>query len=1528
MNSNQKQVKLLVHQKTFSEDELILNPKEFPHARVGDIVEIYHPDSDDSRLLLQVKSLKESKQSSTKESVSVDQSIASAFNLRTYQNVIVNIVNPETVTLDLLELTFKDQYISRSDMWRLKTSLIDSCAYITRKVEFSGVRAQISELWAKGEKVTCGVISADTKVVFRSSTAMIYLFLQMSSEMWEFDVYGDLHLEKAIEFLTELFTRWKEGNNYHDITIVLFSRTFYRAKSIEEFPLSARDCLRKDYRGRYYEDFYRIVAIAERRDDWRPFLVTLKKVFNEYPSKVLRTEVDGEPCPRCYNSTSVQGNFLEAINLSLNVFDKHFINRNFDRTGQMAIVITPGAGVFDVDRELCNITKQRMIDNGIGSDLVCMAEQPLHAAPLFKFHNKMGSTDIGDDYNIPYWINHSFYTTKDQQRKTKMIPRIKLAEKITTDPASLSDTSLYEHGDNFTSTDSSDFPEIVDHNAYDAQVFRIPSYVKCGRPRQYLTPKRFTKYTDRFKKSEMHMRKHSLELQPVSSDIDVPHKSLSSNAVQIPMMRPRSNTVTDNSRGYQARTPDCMSKSLHNHSGSRENDDYLPTRAIVGSASMVSDHQYGKPYANGQRPQRALINPFAPSQIIDRLTSNKRRWTHTFPLGPSGKAMQAHHQQTVALLDDINIEPCDLSVPTREVTAAASAVIEARKKANVSARFSDSDTLSANDLHSSTSTSSLSSAASQLSTSSESLGTVRSRGSVINMFENDNRGRSETLASHHPSLHGQSESFKNITEGWYWGVTGEQEWSPLLQTGVDWKSLTWPACLPITTDYLPDLAMLAKTFVESTYDLLADEVVIGSKTLTTDQVFLEIVSQRLMQGCQLIVLPQSQKSTPVGSRPFHALNFDQEMPEYWVSIGRNYHRINLAVDQNINVIRYRPRYITQAPSVNYTYRLWPVDKIEYEPADVVFRHERLEEFNWNYLDNYVCDSQSFSLMESLKYWRSRFLLLPSNSAATKKINEGCGEKCDIYLSSENLEGFLRFVEVLNRIRRSPASRKKKLQAPDSQPPSRPPSRKASSAMLSNLPQGLLDKETASKDTPQTPKSSHSSVLAAASSEVATVTMSYADSSTPSNESISIALTSAVDKEDGAKDDEEKLTLESPLQDFIKAMKDSSCGMTFLPCDQRALPEYTFVSAEAVSWMMQTLQGDIKEHQAVGIFQTMVESGFIVHASCLQAHPFVNGFFLYFIIPEDSSLKDLKRRYTAFDTFETDWFEVAVESGSESQLEEQVYDISYGSTFGWRSNQLREPSSYRLKLLKDVLLDVDINNKSNRVEWCHVCYYGMYKTDSAFQLEVQWLVATGCLVMDMVQSWARKAGGCGFHLIPATIDPFGHNALFWDPLRCPLFIQLQCDHILEDTGTDVDVQRIEFFQREILKAFGFMRDSKYHSTSYGNRPEASEQYVHVSGTAFTFIPDRRECKTREGLPQRRLGVARNYETSQPGFYWMNNFMLTKRWRSASTGDEKFCEKLLSDFKQFCADKDGRLSTFWNHLSTPSHQTNKPEDHESD
>lgn len=65
----------------------------------------------------------------------------------------------------------------------------------------------------------------------------------------------------------------------------------------------------------------------------------------------------------------------------------------------------------------------------------------------------------------------------------------------------------------------------------------------------------------------------------------------------------------------------------------------------VDKKSKVYAHSV-EPVKNG-RAGRALINPFAPSNVTIKLTSNRRRWTHIFPKGPTGVFIQQHHYQAI-----------------------------------------------------------------------------------------------------------------------------------------------------------------------------------------------------------------------------------------------------------------------------------------------------------------------------------------------------------------------------------------------------------------------------------------------------------------------------------------------------------------------------------------------------------------------------------------------------------------------------------------------------------------------------------------------------------------------------------------------------------------------------------------------------------------------------------------------------------------------------------------------------------------
>jgi len=55
------------------------------------------------------------------------------------------------------------------------------------------------------------------------------------------------------------------------------------------------------------------------------------------------------------------------------------------------------------------------------------------------------------------------------------------------------------------------------------------------------------------------------------------------------------------------------------------------------------------------------------------------------------------------------------------------------------------------------------------------------------------------------------------------------------------------------------------------------------------------------------------------------------------------------------------------------------------------------------------------------------------------------------------------------------------------------------------------------------------------------------------------------------------------------------------------------------------------------------------------------------------------------------------------------------------------------LYKHTHLEIDINAKSDRIEWGHARYQSMYRADRAFELVVQWVTASGTIVADLVRT---------------------------------------------------------------------------------------------------------------------------------------------------------------------------------------------------
>jgi hypothetical protein len=155
--------------------------------------------------------------------------------------------------------------------------------------------------------------------------------------------------------------------------VIFFSRTFL-ANGLK----SSLDC--QDVYGRSFEDHYKPVIESETCVDWESLIVRIKEEFIKYPLEVGWNLADRRP------SSASQGNLLEAINVTLNLMQYHYLDRDLHRTGQSIVIVSPGCGVFEVDKGLAGITYQRMMDNGIGSDMLSLGLPPLHIAPFFLYN--------------------------------------------------------------------------------------------------------------------------------------------------------------------------------------------------------------------------------------------------------------------------------------------------------------------------------------------------------------------------------------------------------------------------------------------------------------------------------------------------------------------------------------------------------------------------------------------------------------------------------------------------------------------------------------------------------------------------------------------------------------------------------------------------------------------------------------------------------------------------------------------------------------------------------------------------------------------------------------------------------------------------------------------------------------------------------------------------------------------------------------------------------------------------------------
>ena len=237
-------------------------------------------------------------------------------------------------------------------------------------------------------------MTTSTKAIYRSLSAKVTIFIQVCTELWEFAGDGERYNEKIVHsFLPTLFAKWREAGTNHIVTIVLISRVYYDDSEIDY----AAGPLRRDERGYWYKDFFKVITDLEAIYEWKQTLVSLKNSFWDFQRDILLTHHSHQALQDSAIGAPAQvrlvgrlsyaqdGPILEALNLGLISTETHYIDRSLNLTGASTLLITPGTGYFHVSKQLLRSTTTRMLDQGFVLDLILLTKPPLHQSPILSF---------------------------------------------------------------------------------------------------------------------------------------------------------------------------------------------------------------------------------------------------------------------------------------------------------------------------------------------------------------------------------------------------------------------------------------------------------------------------------------------------------------------------------------------------------------------------------------------------------------------------------------------------------------------------------------------------------------------------------------------------------------------------------------------------------------------------------------------------------------------------------------------------------------------------------------------------------------------------------------------------------------------------------------------------------------------------------------------------------------------------------------------------------------------------------------
>ncbi|KAI5474510.1 vacuolar membrane protein [Pseudohyphozyma bogoriensis] len=972
-----------------------------------------------------------------------------------------------------VELYFSNVYLGRPDQFRLSLALIGSVVSVSQRVLLPGSQARlrvgaINSL--EDKRVQSALVDADTKFIFRSESARCFIFVEVSQEIWQFEEDGSMLREKCEVFLSELFGRFAGpgpgGGGAASHTVVLDltpspPRTIARQVSVE---------------------------------------------LNKWASTVLlRTLDDGTEKYSGRIAFAHESPILSAVNLALNSFEEHWIDRDLQRTGLALLIITAGTSYYKVEKSLLRITTERMLFHGLGLDIISLSKAPLHTVPLFSFQSHepglsedrsattkpsttVSSLLTDNSYTVPedqkdplyydspsptqekstyfaepLWVFCSFfgYQVDKPHRIDRFMPRARCYELVSQGvavkiPIAIPLLNVDEGKDEEWSFMSEQEKKVAARDRYD-------TLAVGGKVGEMGGWERRSGATSGTSEGSAGYARAPATFGMMSRKKEIPERDRE---------RDRINREKERERATQARAVSAALPSTgERERGRRRASESSPRIASSTRSRTPVGRPAARPRSPSVTPSLNTLSSKATSStktstpaLISRLTaapttSSSNTTTNTSKSGGWLGLFRSGQTTSITPAPSVAIQPVqafsgikpefdlesDTSIIADRRRSSAATITSASASGSPTSRRSSSTVLS----HPQSFTPSLALAHSK-PTQPISISTKSAQTREADRPSKVNAG-SSSLKKFTPVLGpARSSGGRSAAQRFNPSKPGKRSlgladqarrWSNIFvrhandQRAVNWISTTRGACLPITTDYLPTSEALTNQYSDYRYSIPTNSAT-TSFLLRTDnarrspalELVTELISQRLSQGFQICtpanaigaldeINQASSKTIPDVLKDIH----EGELSAVYLSLANQIHRISYDRRSQCVVVKILQRRSSwKTESVDYAALVWTQGAKNYAYTNLTFPYPSLTTApEWQHWDRLVAGVERPDLRPSLRFWRTRLVLLPGLTVPDREYlventpGLGGGQATDAEIHSQ---GFLNLMSTLQGLR--------------------------------------------------------------------------------------------------------------------------------------------------------------------------------------------------------------------------------------------------------------------------------------------------------------------------------------------------------------------------------------------------------------------------------------------------------------------------------------------------------------------------------